>query len=405
VVKPQAIRFSRNEKILLALMAGVNFNHIVDFMIMMPLGPMFIRLFGIEAGQFGLLVSSYSFTAGLSGLAASFFIDRFDRKSALLFFFAGFIVSTMACAMAPGFYFLLAARSLAGAFGGVLSSLVLSIVSDAIAYERRGTAMGVVMGSFSMASVLGVPFSLELANRFSWHAPFVFLGGLSSLVWLLIMFNMLPMRSHLMSKESRHSKWQTISHIAGNPPQLWALFFLFALVMSQFTVIPYLSQSYVANAGLPESKLSYIYLFGGMCSMAAAPLVGWIADKTSKHVVFSAAVLFTALPIYFITNLGNGQPIWLLILISCTFFIGMSGRMVPAMAMVSSTATPAYRGSFMSVSSAVQNMSAAVASFTGGLIVTFEAGKFVHFEKVGYLATAFSLIALYASRRIPRGQI
>jgi len=384
-------------------MAGVNFNHIVDFMIMMPLGPMLIRLFGIEARQFGLLVSSYSFAAGLSGIAASFFIDRFDRKSCLLFFFAGFIVSTIACAFAPSYLFLLAARSLAGAFGGVLSSLVLSIVSDAISYEKRGTAMGVVMGSFSVASVFGVPFSFELANRYSWHAPFVFVGLFSALVWILIAFFMPKMRGHFRSKEISRAKWDTLINLRNSPAQLWALFFMFALVMGQFTVIPYLSQSYVANGGLPESKLSYIYFFGGLCSMVAAPLVGWLADKTSKHTVFAASVLLSAIPIYFITNLTQ-QPIWILILISCGFFIVMSGRMVPAMALVSSTATPEYRGSFMSFSSAAQNLSAALASYVGGLIVSFEGGHFVHFEKVGYIAIFFSLLAFFASRRIPRGQ-
>lgn len=401
-MKSTRIRFSRSEKILLGLMAGINFNHIVDFMIMMPLGPMLIRLFGIEAQQFGLLVSSYSFTAGASGLLASLYIDRFDRKSSLLFFFAGFILSTIACALAPSFWFLLAARSLAGAFGGVLSSLVLAIVSDAIPYERRGTAMGVVMGSFSVASVLGVPFSLELANRISWHAPFVFLGGLSFLVWLLISWLMVPMRGHLLSKEARKPKRDTFLRILRTPAQLWALFFMFAVVMGQFTVIPYLSQSYVANAGLPEAKLSYIYLFGGICSMVAAPLVGWLADKTSKHTVFALAAVVSAVPIVLITNMGH-QPVWYLILISCFFFIVMSGRMVPAMAMVSSTATAQYRGSFMSVSSAVQNLSAALAAYTGGRIVHFENGQFVNYSRVGFVAVVFSMLALFASRRIPRG--
>jgi MFS transporter, DHA1 family, inner membrane transport protein len=397
------IRFTRSEKILLALMAGINFNHLVDFMILMPLGPTLFRVFGIEAKQFGLLVSSYSFAAGLSGITTSFFVDRFDRKSALLFFFAGFTVSTVACALAPSYWSLLAARSLAGAFGGVLSSLVLSIVSDAIPYERRGTAMGVVMASFSVASVVGVPLGLELANRFSWHAPFVFLGALSFLVWVMIAFYMPGMKGHFRSKEAKRSKWDALAQVGKNPPQQWALFFMFALVMGQFTVIPYLSQSYVANAGLPESKLSYIYLFGGVCSMIAAPSLGWLADKSSKHTVFAGSVLLSVLPILLITNMTQ-QPVWVLILVSCSFFIVMSGRMVPAMAMVSSTATPEYRGSFMSFSSAVQNLSAALASYAGGLIVTVEAGHFVHYERAGYVAIAFSLLAFFASRRIPRGQ-
>lgn len=402
-MKAASIRFSREEKILLGLMAGINFNHIVDFMIMMPLGPMLIRLFGIEAGQFGLLVSSYSFTAGLSGLLASLYVDRFDRKQSLLFFFAGFSLSTVACALAPGYWYLLAARSLAGAFGGVLSSLVLSVVSDAIPYERRGTAMGVVMGSFSVASVVGVPFSLELANRISWHAPFVFLGLLSFLVWVLIVAFMAPMRGHLLSKAARSPKRDTFLRILRTPAQCWALVFLGSIVLGQFTVIPFLSQSYVANAGLPESKLSYIYLFGGICSFAASPLVGWLADKTSKHTVFAFAVVLSAIPIYLITNM-TAQPVWYLILISCSFFIAMSGRMVPALAMASSTATPQYRGSFMSVCSAVQNMSAALAAFVGGKIVLFQDGRFERFDHVGFVAMAFSLVALGASRMIPRGQ-
>lgn len=402
-MKSQRIRFSRNEKFLLAMMAGINFNHIVDFMILMPLGPMLIRNFGIKAGEFGLLVSSYSFAAGLSGILASLYVDRFDRKSSLLFFFAGFILSTIACALAPSYFFLLLARSLAGAFGGVLSSLVLSVVSDAIPYERRGTAMGVVMGSFSVASVVGVPFSLELANRISWHAPFVFLGLLSFLVWLLIARFMHPMRGHLLSKEARRPKRDTFLHILRTPAQLWALVFLFSVVMGQFTIIPYLSQSYVANAGLPEGKLSYIYLFGGICSMIAAPAVGWFADKTSKHTVFAISVLLSVIPILLITNMGM-QPVWYLILISCSFFIVMSGRMVPAMALVSSTATPQYRGSFMSVSAAVQNLSAALAAFVGGKIVVFEGSHFLHYHRVGVVAVVFSMVALVVSRFIPRGQ-
>lgn len=152
--------FSKQEKILLAILASIQFSSIVDFMIMMPLGPQLMRMFEIGPHQFGLLVSSYTFSAGLSGFMASFFMDKFDRKTSLLFFFIGFALGTIACALAPSYEMLLLARGLTGIFGGVLSSLVLSIVSDAISYERRGSAMGVVMTSFSMASILGVPFSL-----------------------------------------------------------------------------------------------------------------------------------------------------------------------------------------------------------------------------------------------------
>lgn len=396
----QKVSFSRAEKILLALMAAVNFSHIVDFMIMMPLGPQLMRLFEVTPQQFGLLVSSYTLSAGISGFLASFFIDRYDRKTCLLFFYIGFGAGTLACSAAPTYLTLLLARSVTGVFGGVLGSLVLSIVSDAISYERRGTAMGIVMGSFSLASVFGVPLSLYLANIFSWHAPFIFLGGVS-LVNSLLLWKWVPsMKDHMRKEIPRHTPMESLGHIMNSRNQLIALSFMFCLVLGQFCIIPFLSPSFVANAGLQESQLPLIYLFGGICSMVASPLVGRLSDRYGKKRVFQVSVLVSLLPMLIITSLGP-HPVWMLLMISSSFFIVMSGRMVPAMAMISATATPEYRGSFMSISSAVQQLSAALASYVAGMIVMKgEDGQLLHYEMVGYIALIFSLFALVASTRI-----
>ena len=397
---PSQSRFSSSEWTLLALMAAIQFSHIVDFMIMMPLGPQLMRLFNLGPKEFGWLVSSYTLSAGLSGFAASFFIDRFDRKTSLLFFYFGFSAGTLACALAPTFELLFLARSLTGLFGGVLGSLVLSIVSDAIPYQRRGSAMGIVMGSFSIASVVGVPFSLYLANLFSWHAPFIFLGIVSFFVMALIAKSMKPMHGHLRSRDSHHPPLAALTHIAKTPNQLIALAFLFCLVMGQFSVIPFLSASYVANAGMTESQLPLIYLFGGLCTIVASPTVGRLSDRYGKHRVFLISVLISMIPIYGITNL-NSQPLWLILALSSSFFVMMSGRMVPAMALVSATATPAYRGSFMSISSSVQQISAALASFISGLIVLRTAeGHLLRYEYVGYLAIVFSVFAFALALRV-----
>lgn len=393
----QKISFSRKEMILLALMAAVNFNHIVDFVIMMPLGPLLMRMFQISPHQFGLLVSSYTFSAGASGLLASFFIDRFDRKSCLIFFYLGFGFGTLACALAPTYITLLLTRSITGVFGGVLGALVLSIVSDAISYERRGTAMGIVMGSFSLASVLGVPFGLYLANLFGWHAPFVFLG-LFAIINLVGLWLWVPsMKGHLNHSSPRHTPIQSLRHILRTPKQVVALSFIFFLVLGQFSIIPFLSQSFIANSGMLESQLPLIYLFGGICSMFASPLVGRLSDRFGKKIIFQISVWLSLLPILGITNLGV-HPLWVLLAISSSFFIVMSGRMVPAMAMISATATPEYRGSFMSITSAVQQFSAALASYIAGMIVVQgEAGHLLHFDKAGYFAVIFSLLAFLFS--------
>jgi MFS transporter, DHA1 family, inner membrane transport protein len=163
----------KNEKLLLLILAAGMFTHIMDFMIMMPLGPQLMRIFDISPQQFSLLVASYTITAGVSGFAAAFLIDRYDRKKSLLFVYIGFAVGTLACAFAPTYVVLLFTRSLAGAFGGVLGAIILAIVSDAVPLERRAQGIGMVMASFGVASVLGVPFGLFVASKSSWHAPFL----------------------------------------------------------------------------------------------------------------------------------------------------------------------------------------------------------------------------------------
>ena len=168
--------FSRSEKILLAILSCIQFSHIVDFMIVMPLGPKLMRMFSISPHEFGLLVSCYTLSAGISGFLASFWMDRFDRKQILMFFYLGFGIGTVACGMVNTYNSLLITRSITGAFGGVLGSLILSIIGDTISMDRRGTAIGITTAAFSVASVFGVPFSLYLADQLGWQGPFMFLG-------------------------------------------------------------------------------------------------------------------------------------------------------------------------------------------------------------------------------------
>ncbi|UXR63397.1 MFS transporter [Bdellovibrio bacteriovorus] len=392
--------FSKQEKVLLAILASIQFSSIVDFMIMMPLGPQLMRMFSINPHQFGLLVSSYTFFAGLSGFAASFFLDKFDRKTSLLFFFIGFSLGTIACGLSPSYELLLFARGLTGVFGGVLGSLVLSIVSDAITYERRGSAMGVIMTSFSMASILGVPFSLFLANEYNWHAPFIFLGGTSLLLCALIWFKIPSMRKHLDGPQNKEPLWNTLTRIAKNKNQRRALYFMSSVMFGHFAIIPFLSPSLVANAGLTEAQLPLMYMIGGAFTIFSSPFIGRLADRFGKHQVFLWGALVTLIPYAVITNLGN-SPLWVVLAICAFFFVVSGGRMIPATALVSGTARPQNRGSFMSIVSCVQQLSSAVSSYIAGLIVTTGAdGKLEHYSVVGYIAIAFTFVAIFLSRRI-----
>ena len=92
---------TKKEMLLLILLASINFIHIMDFMIIMPLGSYLMPLFKINPQQFSFIVTAYTFAAGIVGFSAAFFVDRFDRKKVLLTGYAGFIIGTFACAFAP----------------------------------------------------------------------------------------------------------------------------------------------------------------------------------------------------------------------------------------------------------------------------------------------------------------
>lgn len=392
--------FTRSEKILLTILASIQFSSIVDFMIMMPLGPQLMRMFGINPHQFGLLVSSYTFSAGISGFLASFFIDKFDRKTSLLFFYVGFALGTLACAIAPTYELLLLARGLTGIFGGVLSSLVLSIVSDAIPYERRGSAMGIVMTSFSLASILGVPFSLFLANQFSWHTPFLFLGGVSLLICGVIWLYIPNLRAHLNHGVTKEPPLRVLTRIMQNKNQRQALFFMASVMFGHFAIIPFLSPSLVANAGVKESELPLMYMTGGLCTIFSSPFIGRLSDRYGKHKVFTWGALVTLLPYWFITHM-EVTPLWLVLAICAFFFVSSGGRMIPGTAMVSGTVKPQYRGSFMSIVSCVQQLASAASSYFAGLIVTTgPTGRLENYNIVGYVAVTFTFVAIYLSRNI-----
>jgi predicted MFS family arabinose efflux permease len=392
---------TRPELLILFVLACMNFCHILDFMIMMPLGPRFMREFGIDARSFGFLVSAYTFSAAIAGLLGAFVIDKFDRKRALVSVFAGFTLGTLGCALAPTYEILLAARVLAGAFGGIVGALVFAIIGDAIPVERRGRATGIVMGSFSLASIAGVPLGLFLAERFEWHAPFFFIVGLSLLA-LAIALRALPRLTGHLDTRNGATPWQSIRKVVAERRHLYAFVLVSCMMIGGFSVIPFLSTYLVANAGVPESSLSYVYLFGGMATLVSSPTFGRLADKFGNQRIFVTLVCISLAPILVVTHLPL-VPLWLALSVSTAFMVFTSGRMVVAINMVNAAVLPAFRGSFMSINSAVQQMSSGLAAFIASLIVTQAPGEPMEgYGTVGILAAAFSFATVFFAPRLKR---
>lgn len=387
------------ERLLLLTLAAINFTNIMDFMIMMPLGPQLMRMFQITPQQFGLVVSAYTLSAGVSGFFTAFIIDRFDRKRFLQMLYAGFLLGTFACGLAPGYYTLLAARIFTGLFGGVLGAVILAIIGDVIPFERRGQAMGFVMAAFSIASVFGVPFGLYIATNLTWHAPFLFLGVLAMPVSFLIWKFVPSMNKHVATGDPLSVK-QVITNITSNANQRKALTLMMVLMFGHFSIIPFLSPYMVANVGFTEHQLTYIYFFGGAFNIVASPLIGKLTDKVGKRIVFQWFVLINCIPVFFITHLWQ-VPLWVALSITTFFFIMSGGRFIPAQAMVTATVDPKNRGSFMSIVSSMQQLCAGLAAYIAGLIIVKQPdGSLQNYNWVGIISIVSALFTIYLVTRI-----
>ena len=385
---------SKKERIILLLLAALNFTHIMDFMIMMPLGNYLMPYFQISSQQFSMLVAAYTFSAGASGFLAAFFVDRFDRKRILLFGYIGFLVGTLFCGLAPTYVFLLCSRIVAGLFGGLIAAQVLSIVADLIPYERRGQAMGWIMAAFSVASVFGVPFGLYVANHFNWHGPFVFVAGMGAFLVPLIIRYLPKMDAHLHTNNGKIHPVELVKGISKNNNQLLALSLSACLMMGHFMIIPFLNPFMEFNMGFSKSQTPMIYMVGGALTLVSSPLLGRLADVIGKHRLFIILVVLAVAPIALITNLPK-IPFYAVLSITGFWFIVSAGRSIPAQAMISNVVPPERRGSFMSFNSSVQQVFVGLASVLAGMIVVKTPdNKILHYELTGYISISIILFSI-----------
>jgi predicted MFS family arabinose efflux permease len=389
----------RRERWLLLTLAGIQFTHILDFMIMMPLGPQFTRLFGISNAEFGLLVSAYTLSAGASGLLAATYVDRFSRKRLLLTMYTLFGLATLACGLAPGYGWLMVARVAAGVFGGVLSALSQTIVADVIPFERRGRAMSVVMTSFSVSTVAGVPLGLFLAAHLSWHAPFM---AIAAMVGLLVVgaWQTLPRLDAHLHHPERASVWRSIGQVLVETNHLKAFALSAMMMFVGFTVIPYITIYLQSNAGMQVEQVPWVYLLGGTATLLSARFFGRMTDHVGKVKVFRRLAVAVTVPLM-ATTLSAGLPLAGLLLISTAFFTMMSGRMIPGMALITSAVEPRLRGTFMTLNSAVQSAAMGLATLVGGAIIGRDAqGQLTHYWVAGVIGVVASFLSVWLAGRV-----
>ena len=387
------------ERSILLVLLGVQFTHLMDFMVLMPLGPQFMRIWQISTTQFAVLVSAYTLSAAVTSLLWSLYVDRFDRKRALLCIYGGFALSTVLCAAAPDFAWLLAARTVSGAFGGIAAAAVYSIVGDVVPDARRGTAMGIVMTAFPVSAVAGVPLGLTLANVFDWRAPFIFLAVVSSFVFIAGLGLLPKMDAHVAQARLRHPVHQALA-VLSNHNHLRALTLTAVMIFGGFSVIPFIAPYMVGNVGLSETDLPWLYFFGGIATFFTSRLWGRMSDRHGKQRMFTLISCVSIIPLLACTNLPP-VPLWVAILVMVTFMIFVSGRFVPAMAIVTGDAQPDLRGAFLSFNSAIQQLGSSAASLASGFLIARGAsGALTGYWKSGLVAVSCAFVAIWLARKV-----
>jgi predicted MFS family arabinose efflux permease len=394
--KQELVRgFSRYQSRLVALLAFVQFTIILDFIIMSPLGAILMPALNITAAQFGVAVSAYAFSAGISAVLAAGFADRFDRKRLLLFFYVGFTAGTTLCAIAPNYHLLLLGRIVTGLFGGVVGSVVLAIVTDLFDLRLRGRVMGYVQTAFAASQVLGIPAGLFLANRWDWHVAFAAIVGLATLVIAAVLLLMRPVDGHLRLKQDRNAFAHLIATVS-EPGYTLAFGVTTLLATGGYMLMPFGSAYTVHNLGIDMAHLPIIYLVSGLFSIFTGPLAGRASGAFGYFPTFMFGTVMSIVMVLVYTHLGQ-VGLTIVILVNVLMFVGAFSRMIPSQALISAIPAAHQRGSFSAISASLQQLSGGLGSvFAAAIIAQNADGSLRHFDRLGYVVVGASLVALLA---------
>lgn len=395
-------KFTGYQILVIVLLALTQFTVVLDFMVMSPLGDMLMKSMELSTSQFGLAVSSYAFSAGISGLLTAGFADRYDRKKLLLFFYIGFIVGTLFCGIIDSYPLLIAARIVTGLFGGVIGSISMAIVADLFTFQQRGRVMGFMQMGFGASQVLGIPISLFIANKWGWQSPFLMIVGLAFLIWLVIVLKMKPITKHLevkVEKSAFKHLWHTIAQ------RDYRIGFMATALLSLggFMMMPWGSAFSINNLHVTPEQLPILFMVAGVATLIIMPVIGKLSDRIDKFKLFTIASVWMIVVVLIYTNL-TPVPFWVVMLLNVLMMIGIMSRMVPSMALATSLPQMQDRGAFMSINSSLQQIAGGIAAAIGGMIVVQKdkLSPLEHYDTLGYVIVGITIICIFMIYRVSK---
>lgn len=391
---PKERIFSRYQVFIIAILALLQFTVILDFMVLNPLSEILMRKWDISAAQFGFVVSGYAFSAGISGVLAAGFADKFDRKKMLLVFYTGFITGTYLCALAPNYHMLLIARIVTGLFGGVISAIGMAIVADLFRTETRGRVMGFIQMAFALSQIVGIPVGWEMAIRFEWHAPFWMIAGMGTVMGILIAVYMKPITAHL-NKRTEKNAFTHLWHTLQNRRYRLAFGTMVLMATGGYMLMPFGNAFSIHNMGIHPEDIGILFIAVGIANLISSPFIGKFTDKLGRGNVFYAGSVITMIMVVILTNRGI-TPLWLAIVINSIMMVGVFGRMIPVQAIMTSMPSLQDRGAFMSINASIQQLAGGLAAVLAGQIIhKTGTGYLEHYDTLGYVIVGASVITIF----------
>jgi predicted MFS family arabinose efflux permease len=387
--------FTGYQKFIIAVLAFIQFTVILDFMILSPLGDILMKSMDITPSKFAYVVSSYAFSAGISGILAAGFADKFDRKKLLMFFYAGFVVGTISCGLANTYEALLAARIITGLFGGVIASIGMAIITDLFELRQRGRVMGITQMAFAASQVLGIPIGLFLATKWNWHVAFFMIVAIAVIVGAIMVIRMKPITAHL-KLQSDHGPFDHLINTAKNKTYQIGFMATAMLSIGGFMLMPFGSAFLVNNVGIPQNQIQWVFLFTGISSIIIMPIIGRLSDKVDKFKLFTAGSIWAIIMVIVYTNIGV-TPLWLVIALNMLLFMGIMSRMVPSTILATAVPDMKDRGAFMAINSSLQQMAGGLSAVIAGLIVhqATKTSPIEHYNILGYVVASVILVCIY----------
>ncbi len=335
--------------------------------IVSPILPEIARALAVPEAHLGWVVTAYAACLALFALLAGPVSDRVGRRRILL---AGTVALAIALglhAFATTFAALLAVRAVAGAAGGLLSGAAVAYVGDAFPYERRGWANGWVMSGIAAGQVLGVPVGKGLAMHYGFQAPFVAFAGVMVVAAVLV-WRRVPQpavtRSHAALTPAAVARGYAALVRQRGPRAAMLAYLLMFGGLGLF--IPYFPTWLETSVGVTGGDIVWLFLVGGLVSVAAGPAAGRLSDRVGRlPMIFASCLIFAAALVgttFFVHGLIGAIVLFAVIMLTVAM------RLSPLQSLLTALVPSEQRGMMMSAAISVGQLGMAISAGLAGLL-------------------------------------